>query len=254
MATATYQNMNEVKQLLEILRKKDDLPPADVASANSAWNTIKKQPSFDPYSQLTVTSALHKVANTATAKILVDYANPYTLNARIPLAGSVNATYKLNPDGTLSEGSAEVQEKTFETVLSLFPISDVLKAASGTPVTVQGKVERRSFQAIVEKRALKITYSQIEDFTAGCKVTADVAPGGNKSFVVEEIGPKGTPQDDDGAANDNEITVTGKITLPGQPTTNGNAEARSGGNPGSPAPKTASRGNAQTKKSTSNRR
>jgi hypothetical protein len=250
ISVAEY-NAEEVTKFLEILRKKNDpLDPNDITSANENWNKIKKAPyNIDPYNNVVGKSGRDPVTNTATAKLLVDYTNPpYTLNSRTPFAGSVNVAYKLSPDGTLSEGSAQIEDKTFETVLNF--ISETLKTAATAgafALDQAGKPqpESRSLQGTVEKRALKITYSQIEDFTVGCKVTSPIQPNTTGSFVVEEIGPKDASKDD-AKPKDNEITVTGKITLPEKPKTDGTAEAGAAdATPAAPAKKPA-----PTKKST----
>ena len=211
ISEADYTNSNDVKRLLEILRKKDVLPAGDIRLANDAWNQIKKTNNLDPYKNVAGATGPDPVANTSTVKELVDYGTLYTLNARVPLAGSVNTTYKLNPDGTLSEGSSQIEDKTFETVLNF--LSDTLKTASASGIKALDGGSP-SLQGTVEKRALKITYSKIEPFSLGCKISTALPPNKNSSFVIEEIVPKDNGQNDDSKPKENEINFSGTITLP----------------------------------------
>src|SRR5581483_264222 len=50
--------------------------------------------------------------DTVTPDVYVDYGVPYTLNVRTPLIGSAKADVKLADDGTLTEASAEKEDKT----------------------------------------------------------------------------------------------------------------------------------------------
>jgi hypothetical protein len=236
MSSATYNSLKEVKDFLEILRKKDNLNTNDIRSANEKWNILKDpKNNIDPYHKALGHSGRSMIANTAIAKVIVDYDHLYTLNARVPFAGSVNTSYKLNADGTLSEGSSQIEDKTFETVLNF--VSETLKAATSAGImALDGG--HPYWQAKTEKRALKITYSYFEKFNEGCNV-ADTLPQDKKktSFVIEEIAPKDTAQKDDAKPKDNEITVTGKITLPPKPA------ADSGANGGGAAGGAVTEGN-----------
>src|ERR1017187_6560057 len=46
--------------------------------------------------------------------VMVDYAKPYYYNVKRPILGSVTATADLNPDGTLSKGTAMIEDRSEE--------------------------------------------------------------------------------------------------------------------------------------------
>lgn len=88
-------------------------------------------------------------ANSITAERYVDSSTVYYLNGTRPWAGSASVEADVNPDGTLSKGSASIESKTAETILSLLPFADVIKGALGvstsafTPPLVQKPPEPR---------------------------------------------------------------------------------------------------------------
>lgn len=55
----------------------------------------------------------------------------YYINTRMPLIGTASGTYKLSPDGTLTEGTAAVTDDTIKTILSLLPINAKLSLQWG---------------------------------------------------------------------------------------------------------------------------
>jgi len=144
----------------------------------------------------------------------VDYASTYTLNAKVPLAGSVNAAYELSADGTLTKASSQVTEETFKTILGALPISDLIKTAAGAGVAalLAGPVPPTTvtIQALVEPRALKITYSQNTDFTGGCADLKEFEAKKATGVLIEDSGGE-APKD---KGDDSAIGVSGKITLP----------------------------------------
>jgi hypothetical protein len=60
---------------------------------------------------------LLRLVNTANVVTEVDYEHVYYFNAQTPWIGSATADPKLNADGTLSEGSATVNDQTWSTIL-----------------------------------------------------------------------------------------------------------------------------------------
>jgi hypothetical protein len=210
-----YRDTNTQK-FLSIMRKKPPLSDPDFQSASEAWEEMEKV-SATPYQGILAAVSpwpTYLVANSNVPKIYVDYASTYTLNAKVPFAGSVNAAYELNADGTLTKASSQVTEETFKTILGALPISDLIKTAAGAGIAANfvgaAPPTAVTIQAVVEPRALKVTYSQNADFTEGC---ADL-----KEFDTDE--PKGVLIEDSGAeapkdkGDENAIGVSGKITLP----------------------------------------
>ena len=218
----------DTQGFLSILRKKPPLSDADIAQASDYWSKIDAA-NEDPYSKVVPRvddkgkpvqsnmAAFFLVSNTATVKVLVDYKNEYALNAKTPLAGSVNATYKLSDDGTLTEGSAQVQDQTLATIAGLFPISDLIKSAAGIATKAAAALAPEApgtvtFQATVEKRALKISYSKVlTNFELGCSADAALTPSSSNDVTIEDVGSDTPAAKDD---KSNSINVSGKITLP----------------------------------------
>ena len=63
-------------------------------------------------------NALVRISNTADIGTAVDYSRVYYLNAKSPLIGTGTVDAKLNPDGTLGEGSASVDDETLGDLLT----------------------------------------------------------------------------------------------------------------------------------------
>jgi hypothetical protein len=213
---AAYRS-SDTQGFLGILRKKPPLSDDDIAKVADYWSKMEAA-SEDPYSRVgqNASATQFLISNTASVKVLVDYSNEYSLNARTPLAGSVKADYKLNEDGSLNETSAEVQDQTLATIAGLFPISDLIKSAAGVATKAAAALAPDApstvvFQATVEKRALKISYSRALDFGTGCSVAAAISPGSSNDITIEDVGPDTPAPKDDKSSS---INVSGKITLP----------------------------------------
>ncbi len=69
-------------------------------------------------------------SNQTTSETVVNYSDVYFYNAKKPVVGTVSASAELNPDGTLSKGSAQVEDKTLQTFLDLLPIKDILSGVA----------------------------------------------------------------------------------------------------------------------------
>jgi hypothetical protein len=189
-----------------------------VATVLAEWETLKTPANnIEPYKCVTGPAgaacelSAYLVGNTSIPKLFVDYSSQYTLNAKSPFAGTVNADYKLSDDGTLTETSGQVEEKTFETAAALFPISDLIKAAAGVSTKgfdASGK-QIISLTLSIEHRGIKITRSQISPFTTGCPVGSALAKSDDVAF--EDVGPDTQEKKE---AADNSISVIGTIKLP----------------------------------------
>lgn len=207
-----------VQHFLALMRKSPSLDEADLLLALADWSSISKL-SKNPYEQVTADDAewpKYLVANSSAPTVLVDYSNQYTLNAKSPFAGTVNADYKLNEDGTLSEASGQIQEQTLSTVLSALPVADLIKTAAS--ILVKGKTETFTLQAAIEKHFLKVTRSQFKNFQVGCGTNGDVVTGQFDTLIEDVVGKSITGTKSSGTADDNSIkingTVTGTVALP----------------------------------------
>lgn len=182
----------------------------------TSWNDFNE----DPYAMITANDTnwpKYLVTNNSAFVTFVDYGNTYTLNAKTPLVGTANITYKLNDDGTLSDGSGQIQEQTLSTVLSA--VTDTFKTAvsvsgrgAGTKATEQE--QNITLQAVVEKRFLKETLSRYETFQVGCGTNGDVVAANYDTLIEEVTGDSTKDKKSSETADDNSVKFNGTVTLP----------------------------------------
>jgi hypothetical protein len=104
------------------------------------------------------------VANTLTVEARLS-PHQYSFKPHMPLIGTLNATWKLNAtDGTMSEGSVNVADKTIETALNLFPFTQFFSRAVGltkndkrTVATLQGR-DRQPHTLVVTIKSSSVVY------------------------------------------------------------------------------------------------
>jgi hypothetical protein len=142
----------------------------------------------------------------------VDYQNPYTLNVRRPIVGSASATTKLATDGTLSEGTAQIEDKTVSTLISAIPTADLIKSAAGIAALVAAPIS--SYELKIEEKAVKFTWTYHDPAThSACEkdaqLVSDPPATGKPDLVVEDAGVEKKEADDS-----NTIKVNGSIQLP----------------------------------------
>lgn len=76
----------------------------------------------------------------------------YYINTRRPWIGTASATIKLAPDGTMTDATAEIEDKTAETLLSVLPVTDFftnqwgLSEQSAAAMTADSKHDRIAFE------------------------------------------------------------------------------------------------------------
>jgi hypothetical protein len=113
-----------------------------IQSVMKAWVPVATQ-NGTPYTPTAFPTPdrLILISNISEPQTYVDYSQPYYINAKRPVAGSVKLDNKLASDGTLTEVSAEVEEKTIEAITT--GIKDIVSAvgtaakAEVVPNTVQ---------------------------------------------------------------------------------------------------------------------
>jgi hypothetical protein len=71
---------------------------------------------------------LPMISNLVKEEVYVDYGTQYSINYPQPLIGSANVAVELTADGTLGKTSAEIKDETFSTLLSAFPVKDVVSS------------------------------------------------------------------------------------------------------------------------------
>jgi hypothetical protein len=145
------------------------------------------------------------ISDVVATDTYVDYKTPYTFNVRTPLIGSAKADVKLADDGTLTEASAEKEEKT---ISELFPVKELIKGAAGIvgfdsagTVTVELGVEEKGIKYIRRHR--------IENLSPPCAATEEQRKeSGVYDLTVEDVTSAKKESDEDS------INVSGSIKLP----------------------------------------
>ena len=144
-------------------------------------------------------------SDTVAPDVYVDYGSPYTLNVRTPLIGSAKADVKLAYDGTLTEASAEKEDKT---ISELLPIKDLIKGAAGiVGFDAAGTV---TIELVTEEKGVKYTRRyRLSALSPPCSATAEQrTESGPYDLIVEDVGATKKEADDDS------INVSGSIKLP----------------------------------------
>ena len=200
----------------------------EIADIEDKWDAVVKLAPPDPFTvdenKLNASDRVVKVANSTAPKVYVDYSTVYYYNVGKPLAGTAQASLKLASDGTMTEGSAQVESKTLQTFLDLLPVKDVLTAAAksaggfalltetGTPKAVPTTVK---YELAAEVRTFKHTHSEFvkrdSKKTAPpqvCEPPSDDVLAGN--MLVEEVTEPKKKSDD----SEQTISVSGSIQLP----------------------------------------
>jgi hypothetical protein len=235
ISLGTYNNADHPVQALQSLLSQagsaTDLQR--IQNIFAAWDRIVTG-TYDPLSLSdddTITSHdVYLASNTIAPELYVDYGTTYYFNSRKPLAGSSQQTAKLADDGTLTEGTSQVESKTLATFLSLVPFSDVLKTiATGalpfatdqralqcaSPTAVRATYE---FDLKITTKALKRTHSAYvlgTDSTltkppCGLPVTQVIKPTYTAYNATVEESSAGDGSKDDG----NTVKVNGTVVLP----------------------------------------
>jgi hypothetical protein len=118
-----------------------ELPPSECpASLGPEWDSVANNPAFhveedlDRDGRLAGAAVRHNVllaTNTAKLAAAVDYTHVYYLNSISPWSGTAQVDAKLGSDGTLTEGSGQIQDTTWSTVLTA--ISGLVGDFTGAP-------------------------------------------------------------------------------------------------------------------------
>jgi hypothetical protein len=152
-----------------------------------------------------------RVSNTGAVEAVVDYENVFYLNSARPLAGTTQVDAKLAADGTLTEGSAQLNDQTLATIAST--ISSLVSSAT-TAAKFVGLDAQAEIKITVKTKVYKHTHSQYSNLgkpatPATCLALAGGVFGG--SFAVTEAADSAVAKPTGG---DNTISVSGSIVLP----------------------------------------
>ena len=146
----------------------------------------------------------------------MDYGNVFYLNSARPLAGSTQVSAKLAADGTLTEGSAQVQDQTLQTIAST--ISSLVGSAS-TATKIFGLEAQPEFKLTVKTKIYSHTHWQypalLKPAIPASPTTCVALPNGvyGGSFTVAEV-PDSANAKPASTDKGNTISISGSIVLP----------------------------------------
>ena len=168
------------------------------------------------------TADVDPVANRVFVQPYVDYRWQYFLNASSRAAGAASVAGKLAADGTLTEASAEIEDKTLETVLAAVPTGDVLTSVLVPGVAVPAldvEADGRESRITLKERTHTVVHvlsrsSSLQDSSdvplCSPNQTLKIADRESYNYRLEMTGdPTGQ-----GKAGGKAISVKGEITLP----------------------------------------
>jgi hypothetical protein len=222
----------EFNALLEELGK-----PQPVRSAvQTDWDNLKAKQPFDPYGQ---SDGEFVLSNTSKVVTVVNYSEHYSLNQKVPLAGTTSGDYKLSADGTLSEVQGQTQDNTLSTILTA--LSSLVQTAAGISakagVAAGTQSEEVHFSLAQEERMLTKTYSVTGGYTPYCPTSAALTEATKGvSVSLADVGANDASAKTQAPKDDSSIGITGTVSLPKglvQPSQNINPNPPSGGKNGS---------------------
>src|SRR5690349_12613399 len=197
--------------------------PGEVEAIKKAWQTVRALMKSEPFAvdeaQLTGTDKdkVIQIANEVVPRVFVDYHIVYYYNTKKPMAGTSQASIKLANDGTMAEGSAQVETKTLATFFGLLPVSDVLTkvAAANLPVA-PGAVESRSykFELSTQTALFKHTHYVLQTDSRNnylippCEAATSALTEGIYNVTVEDVSQ--STKENDGST----VKANGAIKLP----------------------------------------
>jgi len=188
-------------------------------------------------------------ANTAQPAYIVDYAHRYYLNSRSPWIGSSQVAAKLADDGTLTDGTVQRDDKTWDTILS--SLSGIAQSVLGTasaaaaapaPPVANGILDDRrrgpgkppkhkpappsvcpahgawptplkevKYTFEVATTVYKHDHTKDFDLSGSCDAPNGGLTTGNFNFAVTKVDPGS------GKKSDKAIQFSGQVTLPDKP-------------------------------------
>jgi hypothetical protein len=178
------------------------------------WGPLRKS---DGYNLLAQSTPEPKdrilVSNVNKMETAVDYRDVYYFNSHRPILGTAKADAKLNTDGTMTEGSGEMESKTLQSFLDLLPIKSLISNATGIPVKLNGE---STYRLQIESRGIKHTHYRLAPLNSNMGQTPCAAlpapdfndPAYNNSREDVSADKQAKPDEK------NSIKVQGQIALP----------------------------------------
>lgn len=208
---------DDVRNLRAMLSKPGQADALQARAIEDTWKRISDLQDYLPLAiseeQLVASKDSIQATNTSSPEAVVDYSRVYYYNAPRPWVGSSQLDAKLASDGTLTEGSAQVQGQTLSTILSALPISTLLTKAAGAAAAAavpppEAVTETLQYDVTIVEDGYTHTHDRYVDFALPCPVEKD---GVKKDFALT-IQPSGqtTGKKDDS----NTVKVSGAIVLP----------------------------------------
>jgi len=205
-----------LQTLLALLNKPNTSAP-DIIAIENAWALIIAKDDYIPLSTseddlIKAGKEVIETANTSTPEVVVDYKTVYYYNAPRPWVGTSQVDAKLAADGTLTEGSAQVQGQTLSTILtavtSVFStvVSKIPSFGPGAPPDATSTTTQ--YDLTVQKEAYQHTHTRYGDFSNPCAP----APGGvldNYALTITLPNQPSSAKDDSST-----VKVSGTVTLP----------------------------------------
>ena len=202
-----------------------------VESVMAAWIPVATQDGT-PYTPTNFPDVPNRilVSNTSEPQVYVDYSQPYYLNVTRPVAGSAKIDNKLASDGTLTEVSAEIEDKTIETITT--GIKDLVTAVGAAAKSVAGGETVQRVKLSVAVGGFKHTLSKLD--TAA---TMPCAAAGNEvaSPYVYSRSEVSAPAEKKADAKGSKISVSGEIVLPEAKPADDSEKPKSPAAPAAPA-------------------
>jgi hypothetical protein len=154
----------------------------------------------------------HLTSDTISAYTYVDYQTPYTLNVRRPIIGSASATTKLASDGTLTEGTAQMEDKTGAALLGAIPAAALAAREVGIPKPPTAALP---YELKIELKGVKFTATYRDPLAhGGCEkdplLVSDPPNTGKPDLLIEDAGGGDKKAADDGST----VKVSGTVQLP----------------------------------------
>lgn len=207
------------RRMIQVLK---DLVPAADTNSQKVTNAFDSLRVYDPAADWGPTSVL--ISNQVTSTVFVDYSTTYYLNVPRPIVGSATSSFKLNPDGTLGEGSATIDDSTLSALGGLIPSKEILThlfvptaaQPSGAESVVPTPREQFHYTLTVEAAPLLHTLARTEvQALETCAQKAAIPTG---DFRVTEYTRKPlTAVAEAPQPPKNAITISGQLVLPPKP-------------------------------------
>jgi hypothetical protein len=169
-----------------------------------SFDTTKITHPNSPESQGVVLSS-----NSVAPERYVDANTLFYYNVKKPWMGATNAEIDLSDEGILNKASGQVESKTAETLLSMFPVSDLIKSAAGL-LFAQAQVKppaakpgEYKLDLQIETKVYRHTHSAgVPGEKPPCSPDASLVGADGKTpfnFTVEEVTANPTPRSSESA-------------------------------------------------------